>query len=194
MATHQVNLVEAPASAASQRKRVIIVDAMIADSPYQVSSSALSPRMGVGAGLVAALFMLVVMQLIAPITGCSVEDALLNLGGLVMSSMTSLNSSGLQRWCGLTLHLAMGALFGLLYSVSQQNAERYLLIAVGLFYGCLLWIGGRLFGACVGEPVRTMLRSWSWLAGSLSYGLCLAFAAICRQGNSSGRVSAQPLD
>lgn len=168
---------------------------MITDSPYEVSSHVLSPRMGVGVGLVAALVMLAPIQALEAMSGFSVKEVFLSLGGLVWSSAATLKANGLQQLCGLALHLTVGAIFGLLYAVCQQHTERRSLIAVGLFYGVLLWIGGSLFvGSWVDERLRVMLRSWSWLAGCVVYGLCLAFAAICRQGKRSGGVPAQPLD
>ena len=168
---------------------------MITDSPYEVSSHIVSPRMGLGVGLVAALLMLVPIQAVEAISGFSVKEALLSLGGLMWSSPATLKADALQQLCGLALHLTGGAVFGLLYAVCQQRAERRNLIAVGLFYGFLLWIGGSLFvGPWVDERLRVMLRSWAWLVGWLVYGLCLACAAIRLNGKRSGGVPAQPLD
>ena len=80
---------------------------------------------------------------------------------------------------GLVLHLSLGALFGILYAACQQDIPIRGLIAVGVFYGFVLWIAGRfLVGPFIGEALRMTVRSWPWLLACLLYGLCLTAAAV----------------
>jgi len=142
---------------------------MGADTPHQSSELLLTPLQGALVGLVAAFPMLGVVLVLEPGSGASARAWLVWLGGLVGRSPLA---------TGLVLHGLIGACLGTLYAMSQERISRPALLGVGLFYGLVLWIGGRiLFGWLFSTPVRDVVMSWRWLAGSLSFGFLLAAAA-----------------
>jgi hypothetical protein len=76
------------------------------------------------------------------------------------------------------VHVLIGAVLGVLYAMSQQRVPPRVLAGIGLFYGLMLWIAGRLLlGWVLSTRVRDVVHTWSWLAGALTFGLALALAA-----------------
>ncbi len=142
---------------------------MGADTPHQSSELLLTPLQGAVVGLVASFPMLGVVYVLEPGSGALARSWLAWLGGLVGQSPLPV---------GLILHGLIGACLGALHAMSQERIPFTSLLGVGLFYGLVLWIGGRiLFGWLFSTPVRDVVHSWRWLAGSLSFGLLLAAAA-----------------
>jgi hypothetical protein len=74
----------------------------------------------------------------------------------------------------------------LLYAVCQQRIPVRGLIAVGIFYGFILWIVGSLIiGMLLSRELRVVLRSWTWLGACVLYGLGLAGAAVWAEATRS---------
>lgn len=149
---------------------------MISDSTYDFEDTILPPRFGLVAGLVAATLMLVLVFVFQPITGLSVRGLLAQVGTVIGPDTAA---ESVLVFLGLLLHGLLGAMFGILYALCQQRVPAHGLIAVGLFYGFFLWIGGSLvIGIFLSESLRLVVRSWPWFWACLGYGVCLAFIAI----------------
>lgn len=145
---------------------------MIADSPYEAGELALKPAAGVAAGVFGGLLMLVLVEALDPISGVSAGDVRSAIGSALAPGDRAVT-------VGLGLHLATAGVLGLLYALSQQRIPPRGLVGVGLLFGLVVWIFGALFaGWLMGEFVREVLRSWSWLLASLGYGLILAGTAV----------------
>ncbi len=169
---------------------------MISDSPYQQRTLVLSPRAGIAAGIFGSGVMLVVILLLGPVSGLPLEKALLLMGG-ALGPRAGGSPGDAPFWgVGLGLHLALGALFGLLYALCQLRAPARGLIGVGLFYGFLLWIIGSLvLRLGFSGPLRAMGHSWVWLVACLVYGLVLALASLWAESRPSNKEPAGvPLD
>ncbi len=146
---------------------------MIADSPYRTSEPLLRPGEGALAGAVASLFMLPALSLLHPLSGLSATDLLVRIGQTTVPRATALGSSSLMLAAG-AVHGMTGALLGVLYAVSQDRAPARTLVAVGFFYGGVIWVGGRVITAWIFGPVfRTTLHSYAWLFACLLYGVLL---------------------
>jgi hypothetical protein len=154
---------------------------MISDSTYEIEAVVLTPWGGILAGVVGAAAMLIVVVFVQQLSGWSLADVLVNVGGVLRP--TSLHDRHmLVLALGAGLHSMLGALFGLLYAVCQQQATRRAMIGTGMFYGFFLWLVGRLLiGIWLGEPLRAMIGTWFWLLACLVYGLCLSIAAIWQE-------------
>jgi hypothetical protein len=148
---------------------------MIADSPYKVGQFVLKPWVGMGAGLMGAVAMLALMLLLQPISGLRLADLLAQIGGIALPA--SLGRGPLVV-TGIVLHVILGTSLGLLYAVCQQRVPLRGLIAVGFFYGFVLWVVGSVIaGPLFSQALRSVIRTWPWLLGNLLYGLCLAGVA-----------------
>jgi hypothetical protein len=169
---------------------------MIADSPYEHHEVVLTSRAGAIGGLMGASMMLMLLVILQPASGISHMEVLRHVGEVMLPASYLSASSVVALVIGLTLHLSTGAAFGILYASCQQNIPVRGLIAVGVFYGFILWIGGRfLIGPFIGGKLRTEVCSWSWLLACLLYGVCLTVVAVwskkrCRAAN--GRI--MPVD
>lgn len=145
---------------------------MIADSPYAAGELVLKPIAGVAAGVLGGLLMLVAVQALSLISGVSAGDVLSAFG-------SALAPGGQVLLVGLVVHLVTAGLLGLLYAVSQQRIPARGLAGVGLLFGMVVWVFGGLFaGWLLGEGVREVVRSWSWLVACLGFGLALAAEAV----------------
>lgn len=103
--------------------------------------------------------------------------------------------SGWAYWSGLGLHVSLGALFGLLYGVCQQQSDTRGFLAVGVFYGVLLWIGGRLVvGSAFPLSLQAVTRSFMWLMAHMGFGIWLAAIATWAQARKPAAVAIVPLD
>lgn len=168
---------------------------MVSDSPYKVNDLALSPLMGIITGLLAALLMLGVVALMQPYSGLSVEGVLRQFGTLVLPKRFEQVEPMTLVWIGLGVHLLLRAILSLLYSVSQQRIPTRGLVAVGTFYGFILWVGGSVIvGTLLGEMWRSASRSWTWLLANLVFGLCLATSAIIAASLRPATTVAVPRD
>jgi len=148
---------------------------MVSDSPYRTSELLLPPLAGAAAGLVAAVPMLAVVSAVAADSGAMAK---MWLGWLAGVAPYRPGESSPPLAAGLVVHVLIGAVLGILYAMSQQRVPPRVLAGIGLFYGLMLWIAGRLLlGWVLSTPVRDVVHTWSWLAGALTFGLALALAA-----------------
>lgn len=121
------------------------------------------------------------------------------IGALAMLAVVALaqGTSGVETWLarfGLWVHVIVGALLGALHSACQQRTAVRGLIAVGLFYGFLIWlVAGLILGWFgVASPLSTW---WPGLPANLTFGLVLAtWAAIAQQLSSGMPAHARPVD
>lgn len=158
---------------------------MISDSPYKAGTPILSPIGGLIAGILATLAMLVFSAILQPLAGQSATALLARVGSLIPISDASNAQSGMPVVVGLGIYLVVGALLGLLYSVSQRRIPAPRLIGIGIFYGFLIWIvAGTIGGAVLGDALRGVLRTWHYLLACLLYGSCLALGGIVAQSQS----------
>ncbi len=150
---------------------------MIADAPYESRTHPLSPGLGALAGLAAAIIML--LPGLALRTGGFDPQAFLLATGRVL-----VGTEGSWRAVAFAGSLAvalLGMVGGVLYATSQRAAPLRGLVAVGAFYGLMLWIVARLLvGRMLGGAVHDMMRGWGFLVASEAYALCLAAAAAFR--------------
>ena len=168
---------------------------MISDSPYKVDALALSPIAGLFSGIVAAFFMLGVVELMSPYSGMTVASVLTQFATLVLpGSFENMQTSTLVS-IGLGVHLLIRMILALLYSVSQQSIPVRGLVAVGLFFGFINWMAGSvIFGIAFHEEWRVSARSWTWLIANLVFGLSLALVSIILQAVRPSPVLAVPKD
>lgn len=150
---------------------------MIADSPYRAGDPALPPGKGAAAGIVASLLMLLVMLLLHPRSGLSVNDLLIRIAQTMLPGVMGWRPSPMVI-AGGTIYGLVGALLGVLYAVSQDRAPARALVAVGVFYGFVIWVGSRVMTAWLfGSVFRAALHSYAWLLACLFYGVLLAGCA-----------------
>ena len=164
---------------------------MIADSTYDVGELVGRPRAGLGAGFAAAVAVLAVLA------GLGRPDAaiawLRDVGSVILPA--SARTPALLLSAGLFLHFAVGGVFGALYAACQQRASRGGLIAVGVFYGFVLWLGGDLILVrWLGIGPR-LLQTWAGTGAVVAYGLALSVWAMREQQVSARlRPSGRPID
>ena len=149
---------------------------MISDSPYDTGDLVLKPVVGVTSGVGAALLMLLLIQVLYPVSGLSSRSALAQIGSVVAPSDATQSALILT---GLAVHLSIAGLLGLLYALSQRQIPYRGLVGVGLLFGFVVWVVSTLVtGWLFDESLRTVLRSWPWLLASLLFGLVLASTAV----------------
>lgn len=151
---------------------------MIADSPYRADEPALTPGEGALAGVVASLLMLLAILLLQPISGLSVTDLLARVARVSLPSGATARF-GSMPLAGGAVYIVVGAMLGVLYAVSQDRAPVRGLVAVGVFYGFVIWAVGRLVTAWLfGSFFRAAFHSYAWLLACLVYGTVLAAFAV----------------
>jgi hypothetical protein len=152
---------------------------MISDSPYQVGGQVLVVRAGIIFGVISTMIMLLLLAIIQPLSGFGLVDFLTHIGDIFVPISTFPNKLSLQVEVGFLIHLLLGALLGLLYAVCQQRIPSRGLLAVGIYYGFIIWVVDRFFiTPFFNEYLRTILGSWSWLSACVLFGLSMAFASI----------------
>lgn len=154
---------------------------MVADSTYEVDELILPPWLGLVGGVVAASLMLGFWYLWQSFPQFSMPELLAQIGAVFWpeSIAPGVNLAGV----GIGVHLILGALFGLLYAVCQQQTSMRNLVAVALFYGFMLWLTTLVLVSPWLEPnLKSAVRSWPWLWGCLLYGLSLSAVAIWLMG------------
>jgi len=165
---------------------------MIVDSPYNFLGLALSPKIGIIAGILSAGVMLAVVSVCEPISTISVIQVLSKISLMIIPGPFGPTYGRSNLIIGLIMHLILGGIFGLLYAMCQKSIPNRGLIGVGIFYGFVLWVvSSLLIGLLLTETVRVFLRSWAWLVANLVYGLCLAGMSIWslkKQTSSSGTI------
>lgn len=168
---------------------------MVSDSPYKVSDLILSPLAGIITGVLASLVMLGIVALMEPYSGMSIHTVLSQFGTLVLHQRFEGIEPQSMLLIGLGVHILLRTILSLLYSVSQQRIPTRGLIAVGLFYGFMLWIAGSvIIGTMLGEAWRSASRSWTWLLANLVFGLSLAVTAIIADKVRPAATVALPKD
>lgn len=152
---------------------------MVTDSPYDINDLALSPFAGLMVGLIASLIMLSVVMLFQPYSGISVENVLKPLATLVLPKRFEQVEPTTLVMIGLGVHLMLRGLIGLLYSVCQQRIPTRGFVAVGIFFGFIIWITGSvILGFVFGAEWRATSRTWTWLFANIIFGFTLALTAI----------------
>ncbi len=152
---------------------------MVSDSPYQLEDFGLPAGAGAAAGALASLVMLVTLLLLHIISAPSVFWLLSQWGSIVLPA-TAATSRTVIVTAGLAIHVLVGTLLGFVYATSQQQRIPVRgLVAVGIWYGLLIWlVGGLLAGGLLAEEARRALRTWPWLVACLTFGLSLVGMAI----------------
>lgn len=146
---------------------------MIADAPYRTGPLILSPRAGVAAGAVGGLLMMAILSLLGPLSKLQAGDVLQRIGQILPFALVG------PRIVGAAIMTTCAMLLGGLYATSQQRAPARGLLAVGLFYGVVLWIVGGLFTRwLIGGELAVVVRSWPWFVADVVYGLWLAQVGI----------------
>lgn len=162
---------------------------MVVDSPYRSAELVLTPRAGVLIGALGAVPIVAAFQSVAMLDGAGYTRLLDGLGVLVMRPPET--SPAAIRLTGLALLALLAGLAGLLYAASQTRAPIRGLVAVGLFYGLLLWVISRvLLSGFLPEPIRHTVHSGNWAASCVAYGLWLAVAAAIVQRVRPGKAPA----
>jgi hypothetical protein len=151
---------------------------MIADSPYESGDLVLSPMAGVAAGLIGAAAMLAVVAGLEPVSGHSLSVLLSEISSLILPAPRGAGVTTLTLMFAFGMHGALGAMYGLLYAICQQRASARGLMAVGIFYGVVLWIlHALLTRVTLGDAPPSVIRSWTWFLANLAFGSCLAATA-----------------
>jgi len=151
---------------------------MIADSPYRAGEPAFTPGKGAVAGIVASLLMLLAIRLLQSLSGLSVSDLLIRIAQTILPRGMALQP-GSMLIAGGAIYAVVGALLGSLYAVSQDRAPAGALVAVGVFYGFVIWLGSKVITAWLfGSVFRAALHSYAWLLACLFYGALLAAYAV----------------
>jgi hypothetical protein len=151
---------------------------VIADSPYRADEPALTPGGGALAGIVGSLLMLLALVLLQPVSGLSMTDLLVRIARVILPNGTSARF-GSMLIAGGAIYALLGALLGVLYAVSQDRAPARALVAVGVFYGFVIWVVGRVVTAWLfGAVFRAAFHSYAWFLACLLYGTVLAAYAV----------------
>ena len=118
-------------------------------------------------------------MLLQPLTGISVENVLKPLATLVLPKQFEQVEPATLGMIGLGVHLLLRGLIGMLYSVCQQRVPTKGFVAVGIFFGFIIWITGSvILGFVFGEGWRETSRTWTWLLANITFGFCLALTTI----------------
>jgi hypothetical protein len=167
---------------------------VIADSPYQASEPLLTPGEGALAGAAASLLMLLALSFLHPLGGPSARDLLVRIGQATIPHGAAAGSDSILFAAGAVQALT-GALLGTLYAVSQDRAPARMLLAVGLFYGIVIWAGSRVITAWIFGPVfRTALHSYTWLLACLLFGALLGGCAAWAERRRPRQARVVPVD
>ena len=113
---------------------------MITDSPYRDQELVLTIPMGACAGLVAASMAVMLVMVLQPLSGISYTEGLRQVGAVLLPVSSPSLTNSVRIVAGLVLHLSLGMFLGVLYAACQQDVPVRGLIAVGVFYGTVLWI------------------------------------------------------
>ena len=167
---------------------------VIADSPYKTDEAPLTPGGGVAAGAAASLLMLLVIVLLQPHSGLSARDLLIRIGDTVFPRMGAARS-GSFVWASGAFFTAVGAVLGLLYAVSQDRIPVPGLAVVGVFYGVVIWVLGRVLTSwLLGPALRPALHSYPWFLACLAYGAFLAGCAAWADRRRPASTAVGPID
>src|SRR5262249_61126828 len=96
--------------------------------------------------MVASLLMLLAILLLEPLSTVSVSDLRTRVARAMLPRGMALGP-GTMLITGGAIYLGLGALLGALYAVSQYRAPARALVAVGVFYGFVIWVGGKFVTA-----------------------------------------------
>ena len=162
---------------------------MIADSPYRTSEPLLTPGQGALAGAAASLLMLPALSFLHALGGPSATDLLARIAQATIPLGAALVPGSMIA--AAAVFALTGALLGMLYAVSQDRAPEGTLLAVGLFYGIVIWAGSRVITVWIfGSVFRTALHGYTWFLACLLYGVLLGgYAAwVQRRRPAAARV------
>lgn len=162
---------------------------MISDSPYKVGTRVLSPVAGLYTGFIATILMLGLLFALQPLSEFRLTTTLTDIGRLLSPRLYSSTNGIAPLLVGLGSLAIVGTLLGLLYAMCQQSIPTPGLIVVGLFYGFVLWVLGKLItGIFFNQIAQSSTPGWLWLLAWLLYGLCLAVASTLRPSGKSMQV------
>ena len=138
--------------------------------------------------------MLLAVSLLRPVSGLSAVDLLVRIGHTVAPRVMT-GQSGSMVLAGGVVYAVVAALLGVLYAVSQDRGPARVLFAVGVFYGLVIWIGGRIITSWLfGAAFRATLHSYAWLVACLLYGAVLAGCAAWVDRRRPREVRVVPID
>jgi hypothetical protein len=164
---------------------------MIADSTYDAGELIARPRSGAAAGVVAAVVML---ALLTGLAGPDSARAWIE-GAAAPFLPAAPQTLFFMTVVGGLVHLGVGGLLGALYAACQQRTSTGGLVAVGVFYGFIVWLAGYVFLARLFQAGPSPLRTWPGLLALVGYGLVLAAWAARVQRASARLVQhARPVD
>lgn len=166
---------------------------MIADSPYTFDQSALGRFAGSLVGLVAGGLMLSIVGLLQEASGITPKELLVTIGSAMVPNEASLSQTTLAVVGGFA-HGCIAVALGILYSSSQERAPVRGLIAVGFFFGIMLWVLLGSLGEVLSDQPTETLRTWPWLIANLAFGLCLAVASVAAKRWRRADSNKLPLD
>lgn len=168
---------------------------MISDSPYSVEQLVLPPWVGAVAGVAGALVMLVPVAWLSPEVPASAGSLVGRYLWILESGPMRFHQALLGPGGGLVLHLAIGAALGMLYAASQRRAPTRGLVAVGVFFGVLLWvISGPILRRLLGEQTAGDFHSLAWAAACGTFGVLLSLVALVAQQRQPAGISVVPKD
>lgn len=167
---------------------------MLADSPYRTSESVLAPVGGVLAGVAASMFMLGVVALLQPYSGLSAKELLIRTGDAVLPRGLVARSDSFVVASGV-VYAVVGAALGLLYAVSQDRVPAGGLIAVGVFYGVVIWVVSRVLTSWLFGPIlRPAVHSYPWFLACVCFGVVLGGCAAWADRRRPKSVAVVPID
>lgn len=166
-------------------------ESLVSDSPYRTHEPILTPTGGVLAGVAALMLMLFVIALLQPFSGVSVRDLLIRTGDAVFPR----GVSGGSILASSALYAVVAVALGLLYALSQDRIPARGLIAVGVFYGVVIWVVSRVLTSWLfGSILRPALHSYSWFLACVVFGVALAGCAVWADGRRPKSAAAVPID
>jgi hypothetical protein len=152
---------------------------MISDSPYKVNEAALSPGAGILAGIFASALMLGVVWILQPVSGIPLASMVRPFATLILPHRFEQLPLGTLLLIGVLVHVLLRTILALLYAVCQQQVPLRGYIAVGTFFGFLIWVlGSVIAGRLLSGGGPNISRSWTWLLANLTFGLTLAATAV----------------
>lgn len=166
---------------------------MISDSPYSTDEPLLTPGAGALAGAAASGVMLCVIALLHP-AGVSLRELLIRTGSSVFPAGIAVRPGSLLL-ASTALYASVGAVLGLLYAVCQDRVAVPGLVAVGVFYGVVIWVVSRAVTSWLFGPIlRPALHSYAWFLACALYGLSLAGCAAWAQRRRPKSAAVVPID
>jgi hypothetical protein len=169
---------------------------MISDSPYPSEELALPLWAGAVAGAAGAALMLLPLAWLTPDVPAAAGSFAERLMWVVGRGPMRFHRALFGPDGGLLFHGVAGTVLGLLYASSQRRSPPRGIVAVGIFFGFLLWVvSGPILGVLVGERIAGDFRSLAWAIACLTFGVFLSIVTLAVQRRRrAGTVAAVPRD